>query len=127
MWDMIMWGRRWRISERTALAVRGLDLKDVKSIELSFDPFHPGCHSLRTFGFLISSPYVRRTNPMTKVQYTIRNDREPPCMLANLSDGKKLLFKTNGMHVMDLLMTLNRLLGNPEFGKSGIRPLPKID
>lgn len=42
-------------------------------------------------------------------------------------DGKKLLFRTSGMHVMDLAMTFNRLLGNPEFGKSGIRPLPKID
>ncbi|MCP9261242.1 Adenylate kinase isoenzyme 6 [Dirofilaria immitis] len=108
MWEKIRFGARWRIAERTALATRGIDLKI-------------------TFWFLISSPYVRRTNPLMKTDCNIRNDRQPPYFCANLADGKKLLFRTSGMHVMDLIMTFNRLLGNPEFGKSGIRPLPKID
>lgn len=127
MWEKIRFGVRWRVGERTALAMRGVDLKNVQSIHFSFDPFHPGCGSLRTFWFLLSSPYVRKTNPSTKIDCDVRNDRQPPYFYANLCDGKKLLFRTNGMHTMDLVMTFNRLLGNPEFGKSGIRPLPKID
>uniref|UniRef100_A0A915PL17 Large ribosomal subunit protein mL53 n=1 Tax=Setaria digitata TaxID=48799 RepID=A0A915PL17_9BILA len=127
MWERIRFGARWRTGERTALAIRGMDLKNVKSIQFSFDPFHHDCRSLRTFWFLISSPYVQRTNQLIKVKCNIKNDRQPPYFYADLNDGKKLLFRTSGMHVMDLLMTFNRLLGNPEFGKSGIRPLPKID
>ncbi|VDN07220.1 unnamed protein product [Thelazia callipaeda] len=127
MWERIQFGAKWRLGERTALAMRGIDLNNVKSIQFSFDPFDRSSHSLRVFWFLLSSPYVQRTNPAMKIMYTIRNDRRQPYFSADLNDGKKLLFRSKDMHVMDLVMTFNRLLGNPELGKSGIRPLPKID
>lgn len=47
MWERIRFGARWCTAERTALAMRGVDLKNVKSIHFSFDPFYHDCHALR--------------------------------------------------------------------------------
>uniref|UniRef100_A0A1I7YDJ2 Large ribosomal subunit protein mL53 n=1 Tax=Steinernema glaseri TaxID=37863 RepID=A0A1I7YDJ2_9BILA len=126
MWQKIRYGVRWNPSERLALANRGLNLKDVKSIEFSFDPFHTGNQSIREFLFNISAPAVKLTNPQLKVQTTVRNDRQAPFFVASLADGKKLKFKTDGMNSMDLTMRFNRLLGNPELGKAGTRIKTKI-
>lgn len=55
MWQRIRSGVRWRPKERFALAVRAMNMKDVKTIFLSFDPFRPGSGSLRfthIFGLL---------------------------------------------------------------------------
>ncbi|CAI4222028.1 unnamed protein product [Auanema sp. JU1783] len=126
MWQSIRYGVRWNPAERLALASRGLNLSKVKAIDISMDPFHTGNHSLRTFWHSISSPRVRMTNPTVKVKTEIRNDRQDPFFIATLDDGRKLQFKTNNMPAADLIMRFNRLLGNPELGKAGTRPRPKI-
>ncbi|ETN69733.1 hypothetical protein NECAME_15119 [Necator americanus] len=126
MWQSIRYGVRWRPQERLALAIRALDLKSVKSVNISLDPLYPGNLSIRTFWHSILSPKVRMTNPAVKVTAEIRNDRQPPFFVALLEDGKKLHFKTDNMPAMDLVMRFNTLLGNPELGKSGTRPRPKL-
>ncbi|MFH4980765.1 hypothetical protein AB6A40_007474 [Gnathostoma spinigerum] len=124
MWERIRYGVKWRPNERLALAFRGLNMETVDSVKFSFDPFFDGNRSLREFWFSICAPRVRLTNPKLKVIAEVRNDRQPPFFLANLVDGRRLLFKTNGMKTEDLTMCFNRLLGNPELGKSGLRPRP---
>ncbi|KAL6733356.1 hypothetical protein Aduo_004007 [Ancylostoma duodenale] len=126
MWQRIRYGVRWRPDERLALAIRALDLKSVKSVNISFDPLYPGNLSIRTFWHSILGPKVRMTNPAVKVTAEIRNDRQPPFFIAALNNGKKLHFKTDNMPAMDLIMRFNKLLGNPELGKSGTRPRPKL-
>ncbi|VDK17310.1 unnamed protein product [Anisakis simplex] len=79
MWEKIRYGVRWKPSERLALANRGLDLRNVKSISISMDPFYRGYN------------------------------------------GHKIVFKTDGMQSFDVVMQFNRLLGNKEFGKAGVR------
>ncbi|PIO63949.1 hypothetical protein TELCIR_14434 [Teladorsagia circumcincta] len=49
-----------------------------------------------------------------------------PVVIVVTDNGKKLLFKTDNMPAMDLIMRFNKLLGNPELGKSGTRPRPKL-
>lgn len=126
MWQRIRYGVRWKPKERLALAVRALDLKSVKSIDISIDPFHQGNYSIRKFWHSLPSPKTRVTNPALKVSTEVRNDRQPPFFVATLDDGKKLLFKTENMPAMDLIMRFNKLLGNPELGKSGTRPRAKL-
>ncbi|KAE9419549.1 hypothetical protein Angca_006620 [Angiostrongylus cantonensis] len=126
MWQRIRYGVRWRPGERLALAIRALDLKSVKSVNISLDPLHHDTSSIRKFWYSIMSPRVRLTNPSVKVAAEIRNDRQPPFFIATLEDGKKLHFNTEHMPAMDLIMRFNKLLGNPELGKSGTRPRPKL-
>uniref|UniRef100_A0A1I7XTB0 SEP domain-containing protein n=1 Tax=Heterorhabditis bacteriophora TaxID=37862 RepID=A0A1I7XTB0_HETBA len=144
MWQNIRYGVRWNPSERLALAIRGMDLKSVKNIEISLDPFHPGNQAIRyvmihfptflltqfflcrTFWHSVMTPKVRQTNPTLKVKADIRNDRHPPFFVAILDNGKKLHFNTENMHSMDLIMRFNRLLGNPELGKAGTQPKLKL-
>ncbi|CAJ0576488.1 unnamed protein product, partial [Mesorhabditis spiculigera] len=126
MWQQIRQGVRWNPSERFALACRGLDLKKVKSVEIAFDPCHPDTSALRKFWEAISAPKVKLTNPAVRIKADIRNDRVPPHFVATLADGKKLRFETENMHPSDLIMRFNKLLDNPELGKSGTRPRPKL-
>uniref|UniRef100_A0A0M3HNN4 Large ribosomal subunit protein mL53 n=1 Tax=Ascaris lumbricoides TaxID=6252 RepID=A0A0M3HNN4_ASCLU len=121
MWERIRYGVKWVPSERLALANRALDLKNVKTIDISIDPFHPGNGSIREFWFNILAPRARLTNPQLKVKTEIRNDRKPPFFCATLADGRRLVLKTNGMQSFDVVMQFNRLLGNPELGKTGVR------
>ncbi|KJH46901.1 hypothetical protein DICVIV_07027 [Dictyocaulus viviparus] len=122
MWQCIRYGVRWKPSERLALAIRALNLKSVKSIHISLDPLHHSNSSIRRFWHSVMSPRVRLTNANVKVTSEIRNDLQPPFFVATLEDGRKLHFKTENMPAMDLIMRFNKLLGNPELGKSGTRP-----
>lgn len=47
MWQRIRYGVRWNPAERLALATRALDLKTVKSIDISIDPLHGDTLSIR--------------------------------------------------------------------------------
>lgn len=47
MWEHIRRGVRWIPRERYALAVRGLDLKPVKTLKISLDPFYKDTLALR--------------------------------------------------------------------------------
>ncbi|VDL69972.1 unnamed protein product [Nippostrongylus brasiliensis] len=126
MWQRIRYGVRWKPQERLALAIRALDMKSVKSVDISLDPLREGNHSVRKFWHSIMTPKVRMTNPSLKVSAQIRNDRHPPYFVATLDNGKKLQFNTENMPAMDLIMRFNKLVGNPELGKSGTRPRPKL-
>ncbi|KHJ75830.1 hypothetical protein OESDEN_24553, partial [Oesophagostomum dentatum] len=93
MWQRIRYGVRWKPDERLALAIRALNLKSVKTVNISLDPLYSGNLSIRTFWHSILSPKVRLTNPAVKVSAQIRNDRQPPFFIATLGkDVQFLLF-----------------------------------
>ncbi|CAD5226964.1 unnamed protein product [Bursaphelenchus xylophilus] len=122
MWMRIRAGVRWKPGEMRALACRGIDLKQVKSIKISMDPFHKDNVALREFWFAVTAPRIKATNPSAKVIPELRNDGKSPFFEADLADGKKLRFLTEGMSTADVVMKFNTLLGNPPIGKAGIRP-----
>ncbi|KAI6198102.1 hypothetical protein M3Y94_01305100 [Aphelenchoides besseyi] len=125
MWTHIRQSLRWNLTERFAVAARGLDLTTVSSIRVSLDPFHKDTESVRNFWFAVTSPRVKQTNPKVKFTHEIRNDGQAPFFEANTTDGRQLVFYTSGIHESDILMRFNRFLGNPEFGKTGPRPRPQ--
>ncbi|CAJ0960185.1 unnamed protein product, partial [Mesorhabditis belari] len=116
MWQRIRYGVRWVPRERFALACRGLNLAKVKTVDITFDPFHPSTRAIRSFWEAISAPKIKMTNPSLRVKADIRNDQSSPFFVATLDDGKRLRFETENMHPVDLIMRFNRLLGNPELG-----------
>ena len=142
MWERIRYGVRWKPIERFALAARALNLKDVNSVHISFDPFHPSTNSLRYFWHAITTTKVKMTNPRLKLTTEIRNDGKEPFFVADLgtlsfiypfllfallsADKRRLIFKTAGMEPMDVLMRFNKLTGNPELGNSGMRTPPPV-
>ncbi|KAI6183235.1 hypothetical protein M3Y97_00467300 [Aphelenchoides bicaudatus] len=126
MWEHIRRGVRWRINERYGLAVRGLNLSTVKAVKISLDPFYHDNLAMRQFWMQLSAPYTRATNPAIKVTHEIRNDRKPPFFDAQIEGNRRIIFETSGLHISDVLMTFNKLLGNDPIGKAGIRPrIPK--
>lgn len=68
MWQRIRYGVRWNPAERLALATRGLDLKTVKSIDISFDPFHSGNNSLR---YAIFGVFYQFSDPLIEFSGTV--------------------------------------------------------
>ncbi|CAD6192206.1 unnamed protein product [Caenorhabditis auriculariae] len=126
MWQKIRYGVRWNPAERLALATRALNLQKVKNIDISLDPLHHDNLSIRTFWHSVMTPKVRMTNPNARIKANVRNDRKPPFFVATLDDGHQLQFNTGNMTAMDVIMTFNRLTGNPELGKAGTRPRAKL-
>ncbi|KAL7075181.1 hypothetical protein ACQ4LE_005613 [Meloidogyne hapla] len=120
LWGRIRHGVHWDRKEQTELAVKALNLRNVLSIQLSMDPFSGDNTALRQLWHKLSTPKVRATNPKVRVINELRSDGKPPYFLMQLEDGKKLMFKTDGFHIVDLVMRLNRLLGNPELAPKGV-------
>ncbi|CEF65010.1 Thioredoxin-like fold domain-containing protein [Strongyloides ratti] len=110
MWTKIRQGVRWLPHERLAQAVKQLDFKNVKTIHVSLDPFHPKNESIRQFWFHVSSMNVRQTNPSVKILPEIRNDRGDPFVLTELTNGQKYKFHTANFPPADLLKTFSRVI-----------------
>ncbi|CAD5220058.1 unnamed protein product [Bursaphelenchus okinawaensis] len=123
MWSKIRFGVRWKPAEAQSLAVRGLDLKGVKAIKISMDPLRNDTTALRQFWHACSAPRAKFSNPAVKITPELRNDGKPAYFEADLADGKKLRFMTEGMRTADVVMKFNLILGNPPIGKAGIRPI----
>ncbi|KAL3122168.1 hypothetical protein niasHT_003156 [Heterodera trifolii] len=54
-----------------------------------------------------------------QVKVKMLSDGCRPQFVANLHDGRQVVFKTDGFQLPDLLMRLNRLLGLPAVGLRG--------
>lgn len=109
MWLKIRQGVRWKPREQFSLACKALDLKNVKTIEVSLDPFNPKNESIREFWFQISGMKVRTTNPSIKILSEIRNDRKDPFIITELNNGQKYKFHTANFPSADLVKTFNKI------------------
>ena len=101
MWEAIRAGVKWNLNTRLANATRAVDLKPVKSIKFSLDPFHHDNYGIRylssiffkftifsTVWFLIRRQKILSTNPDVNIESEIRYDREPPYFTTELSMTK---------------------------------------
>lgn len=109
MWTRIRKGIRWVPQERFALALKAVNLKDVKTIKISLDPFNQNNQSIREFWHGVSSSKIRMTNPTVKIIPEIRCDRGDPFILTELANGQKYKFHTANFPSGDLVSTFNRI------------------
>ncbi|KAL3107281.1 hypothetical protein niasHT_018457 [Heterodera trifolii] len=113
LWGRIRYGVRWDPVDQAQLALKSFSLKDVTAVFIQFDPLHGDSKSLREFWHRLTLPQVRATNPKMQVKVKMLSDGCRPQFVANLHDGRQVVFKTDGFQLPDLLMRLNRLLGLP--------------
>ncbi|CAL8081277.1 unnamed protein product [Calicophoron daubneyi] len=60
--------------------LKKINLKPVKSIAFSFNPFFGRTESIRKASLLISHPKWRATNPGVLTKTTVKSDCSPPLM-----------------------------------------------
>ncbi|KAL3069891.1 hypothetical protein niasHS_015626 [Heterodera schachtii] len=101
LWGRIRYGVRWDPVDQAQLALKSFSLKDVTAV------------GDREFWHRLTLPQVRATNPKMQVKVKMLSDGCRPQFVANLHDGRQVVFKTDGFQLPDLLMRLNRLLGLP--------------
>lgn len=87
------------------------------------DPFYKDNTALSEFWYFLSMPRTMATNQKLRINHNIRNDGKAPFFIAQLDGNRKVVFKTEGMLASDVIITLNRLLGNPLVGKMGKMPV----
>lgn len=112
MWQSIRTGVKWNPGMNLSLEIRGINLKEVKSVAVHFDPFTGDTQSVRQFVPALLGPKVRATNPQCRVRTKVLNDRSAPGFEAELASGTTLVFKTANLSVLDIVTHFKRL-ANP--------------
>ncbi|XP_034253785.1 uncharacterized protein LOC117652792 [Thrips palmi] len=100
-----------RVPAATSLIVQqfeNLNLKAVKSIVASYDPFDERCISTRKFVEFLNHKIVTRKFPEFKVQTAIKCDRSEPTVSFDLVTGKKVLFKAANLTTLEMFELYNR-------------------
>jgi len=100
-----------------------LDLRPVKKITYSFDPFSPNAVDFRKLMFCLSIPKVRQTNHKCIFKTEVLSDRSPAELLCNLENGQNVLFKAENLTTLQVLQQLNIILG-PLIPPKEVVPVP---
>jgi len=105
----------WDIEEtRVHRQVKRLNLKPVKRMVFSFDPFHPSVKSIRHIVYHFSSEKVRGTNPKCIYKTDIISDRSEPTLSVYLDDANAdlgcIIFKTANLKPEDVLNKFNEMI-----------------
>lgn len=69
----------------------GYSLKDIRRLEVQFDPFHPNAASIREFWFGITDRKALKTNPQVVTKTKIVCDRSNPLVTVYFNDSHKLV------------------------------------
>lgn len=85
-----------------------LNLKAVKSVVASYDPFDERCISTRQFVQGLNHKIVNRKFPTFKVQTVIKCDRSEPTVSFDLITGKQVLFKAGNLTTLEMFELYNR-------------------
>lgn len=85
-----------------------VQLKPYKRLHFQFDPFHPRVASIREFLTTINTKQARKTNPKCAFRTDILSNQEEPVVTAHLENGKKLIFKTANLSLLELLQHFNQ-------------------
>merc|ERR1712080_116821 len=92
----------------------GLNLKPVKRMNFTFDPFHPSAKSIRHIIYHFSSEKVRGTNPKCIYKTDVVSDRSEPTFSVQLDettdDLSRIIFKTANLKPEDVLTKFNELI-----------------
>ena len=87
---------------------RNLQLKPFKRLHFQFDPFHPRVASIREFLTNINTKQARKTNPKCTFRTDILSGQEEPVVTCYLENGKKIIFKTSNLTLLELLQHFNQ-------------------
>ena len=88
-------------------ALRKIDLAPVKSISVTFDPFHKGSLSAREFLFHVFSKRRVKSNPRLLLKSAVANDRQPPKIEIVFNDGHQLMIKSEYLTPAECVESLN--------------------
>ncbi|KAK8386292.1 hypothetical protein O3P69_010763 [Scylla paramamosain] len=89
-----------------------LNLKPVKRIDFTFDPFADNAIVVRDTLNYFYQEKVRDTNPKCLLKTNIVNDRSEPTIVIKLVDNKKIVFKTNNLNSLEILVKYNELVSS---------------
>ncbi|XP_032229269.1 uncharacterized protein LOC116612656 [Nematostella vectensis] len=89
-------------------AIRGLTLKQVTKIHVSYCPFDPKTATIREFLRRVSAKNMLDTNNKCKITKEVRNDNSEPHLEITFADKDVLGLKTGNMKLMDMLSLFNQ-------------------
>jgi len=105
----------WDTEEhRIARQIKLVNLKPVKRLQFTFDPFNPQVKSIRHILFHFSSEKIRATNPKCVYKTDIVSDRSEPTLKVLLDDNDdnlgSIVFKTANLKPEDVLTKFNEMV-----------------
>lgn len=74
--------------------VLDFSLKNIKRVEVKFDPFHPNAISVREFLAATSSRKSIRTNPTCVSKVQVVSDNSDPLVTVQFNNGHKLVLNS---------------------------------
>ncbi|XP_015523557.2 39S ribosomal protein L53, mitochondrial [Neodiprion lecontei] len=92
--------------------LRGVNLKPVKKISISFDPFGNKTGPTRSLMYYLTGPKIANTNPNCRVKAQVLCDRSEPSVTFNLNSGENIIFKTSNLTVLELLQLFNKYISS---------------
>lgn len=89
--------------------VKLANLKPLRQITVSFNPFQDQVEETRNFIYYISRPKTLYTNPLCRVKTVIDcNQDSEPLIVCNFENNDKLTIKGRNLNTVDLLKVFNK-------------------
>lgn len=88
--------------------VWAMNLKPVKRVQFSFDPFYPRVQSIRMLMHYMTKPKIKSTNVKCLFKFDVLSDGSEPTMKVELNEGKTLVFKAGNLSRLELVSEFNR-------------------
>lgn len=88
-------------------AIRGLSLKQVSKVKVSFCPYDPKTATIREFLRRVSSKKMLDTNNKCQVVSEVKNDRSEPQIEVVFTDKDTMNMRTADMKLMEILARFN--------------------
>ncbi|XP_037946672.1 uncharacterized protein LOC119678735 [Teleopsis dalmanni] len=95
--------------------LKGVNLKGVKRITITFDPFAENVKSTRELLFLLTTPKVQKTNPNCLIKSDIVCNRAPSEVKFSLIESaqelakvKEVRFVSDNLNTLELLQLCNK-------------------
>jgi len=92
---------------RTKLQLIKVNMKPVKRVHYTFDPFHPRVDSIRHVIHHYSCERIQKSNPKCIFKTEVVCNRSEPTLKVELDEGNSLLFKTAHLTVEEIVTMIN--------------------
>jgi len=92
---------------RTKLQLIKVNMKPVKRVHYTFDPFHPRVDSIRHVIRHFSCERIQKSNPKCFFKTEVVCNRSEPTIKIELDEGNSLLFKTAHLSTEEIVTMIN--------------------